>query len=318
MERTLTERNKERIRALAEQISLNHVIPYIGAGMSMPLFCGWGEYLKRINLPEAMGGMDFSKGDGEVDYEEQAQYLYDHYPIRFVEETRKTFATERIRMERLNDGVKLLPKLFRGPMITTNLDQVLETVYEEAGIRLKIALAGETGYFQENVAQHVSCLWKIHGDIEKDDEWILTKDQYDYQYQVFEGRNSHKKGVISFHQLLSRCLESNRLLFLGCSLQGDRITKVLGELFRRNTHIRHYAILPLPPSEKFARYSSCLENEGIQVIWYENQDNSHQEVAQILQEVLGLVQGRYTHDFGVPNYEDVVGIADVKKKHVAR
>lgn len=315
MEQILVESNQERIRSLAEQISLNHVIPYIGAGMSMPLFCGWSEYLKRICLPGALGGTNPIESGEILDYEEQAQWLYKHYPIRFVEETRKAFATDKIRMDRLNDSVKLLPKLFRGLMITTNLDQVLETVYEEeSGIKLKVALAGETGFVQRNMEQNTPSLWKIHGDIEKEDEWVLTKDQYDYQYQDAKEQNGCRKGVISFQQLLSMYIQSNRLLFLGCSLDSDRIVKVMGKLFQKNKHIRHYAILPLPSLEKYAEYASRLENQGIQVIWYENQDKSHREVTQILQEVLGLVESRYTNDFGVPVCQDMLKLADVKKK----
>ncbi len=319
MENILTESNQARIQSLAEQISLNHVIPYIGAGMSMPPFCGWGEYLKRIDLPAVLKGESEtgSRDQNGSDFEEWAQSLDNRYPIRFVEETQKAFATERIHFENLNDSVKLLPKLFRCPIFTTNLDQVLETVYEEAGIRLKTALAGETGYVQKNVERHAPFLWKIHGDIEKNDEWVLTKDQYNYQY-LDSDKKTHRKGVISFRELLSMYLQTNRLLFLGCSLKNDRIVDVMGELFQSNHSIRHYAILPLPPSENFAERDSMLENRGIQAIWYENRTNDHREVTQILQKVLVLVQNRYTDSFGMPARNEHSEAVSAKKKPAAR
>lgn len=261
------EDNEKYLAELLELIQKNAIIPFIGAGMSSPTFPTWKDYLKQIPDPGDIKAvrkiMDWLDED-ICDYEAVVQYLYERYGLTFLDRTREAFDSRKIVPERINPAAYAIPILFEGPIITTNLDQLLEWLYRDGKVPLPVGLAGETGFINERMIISKPCLWKIHGDVDKSDAWVLTKDQYE---------NLYEHGNVDFLEVFNTFLQYKVLLFLGASLVSDKIVSLLEDLFRRNNHIRHYAILPAP-EEDDAYYDelSRFRNLGINPIWYPKGD----------------------------------------------
>lgn len=306
------------MNAIAAQIQMNHVMTYSGAGLSMSLYPGWTSYIESLphqldkemsrKIKETLENSDVSAHQ-ENPCAGLAQEIYDRYPHFFEDQTKEIFHPDKIHSEKLGEAVKLLPQLFRCPMITTNLDRVLETVYEEQGIHLETAFAGSVRLMQESIQNHTPCLWKIHGDIKHPDTWVITQKQYEAQYQCNDEHDAQ-----SFTELFSVYLQASRLLFLGCSLKDDKIVELLSKEFHRNPSIRHFAILELPPEDSFVTRFSELDKMGIDVIWYENKDGTHHEVADILKELLILTGPLYTSNYFPPEKNRVSEIQGKKNE----
>ncbi len=272
---TIEENNEKNLNKLTERLAKsNSVIPFVGAGMSVPIYGTWREYLQAIILPT---DKSFEKALEEElnigNYEKAAQTIKDDYGIMFYDNTEEYFSKKKIKIENISNTVKQLPKLFQGPVLTTNLDRVIEYVYKDVGIDITTILANSPDLvqiIQTKIRNNESCLWKIHGDVENRQSWVLTEEEYNRQYGAETG------GSTLFKEYLSKILEDHVLLFLGCSLQSDKIVKVLKEICKENPYIEHYAILPISygkyvtqdDNEKFNQRMKELGKMGVKPIWY--------------------------------------------------
>lgn len=266
---------KENQEKLLEQLKRNTVIPFIGAGMSCPIYPSWHDYLNMVVNPGDRRASDTVKKmlkQKPCNYEDILQYLQDRGGLLFFERTREIFSKQKIREEQINQAAFAIPQLFCGPIITTNLDQSLEWLYEKRGIPLPVGLANDRQFICSRMAKSQPCLWKIHGDIDKTESWVLCTNDYKKLYESEE--NSR------FLDLFNLFLQSRTLLFLGASLQSDKIVQLLQDLFSVNHDICHFAILPLnkqlqkPNSLKYFDELNRLSNMGIRPIWYAEGDYS--------------------------------------------
>lgn len=265
-----TEANRQK---LLEQIERNTVIPFIGAGMSCPVYPTWKEYLKMVYNPEDLTASQTVArmlADEPCNFEDILQYLQKRCGLLFFDRTREIFSYDKILQEKINPVLFAIPQLFRGPIITTNLDQSLEWLYRKFEIPLPVGLANDQSFICAHMAQSQPCLWKIHGDIDKTESWVLCTDDYNRLYK--DRKNAR------FSDLFRQFLQSRTLLFLGSSLKSDKVVHLLRELFAVNPYIRHFAILPLekplqePRSAEYFDELSRLSNMGIQPLWYPERD----------------------------------------------
>ncbi len=127
----INKNNEKNLSELMGRLSLNDsVVPYIGAGMSSPVFGTWSIYLKSIVPKYDKEGHEVLSGKlDEGDYEGAAQWIRDTYGIEFYNQTAEYFCNAKIKYESVSQAVKLLPQLFRRAVLTTNLDRIIETVY---------------------------------------------------------------------------------------------------------------------------------------------------------------------------------------------
>ena len=169
-------------------------------------------------------------GKPVCNYEAVLQFLQEEYGRAFFDKTQTIFDSRKISPDKLNPAVFELPRLFHGPIITTNLDQVLEWLYRRSGTALTVGLSKEVGFIQDRMVQSAPCLWKIHGDIDKKDSWVLTQEQYDALYRDTDD---------SFMELFSVFLKYKMLLFIGASLRSDKVVGLLENLFKREPNICH-------------------------------------------------------------------------------
>lgn len=257
------EENKENIEELARQIDNHNIVPFIGAGMSAGIYPMWGEYLAELpdeGDEETKDELSRIMDEKKPDYEKAAQFLCGRLGIGFYEKTEKIFSNSKIRREKINEALFKIPQFFHGPVITTNLDQMIEYVYRYKGIHLPVGLAKDIGFINKCMVSGQPCLWKIHGDIDKRDTWVLTKEKYDEIY----GEDGEQ-----FQKLFQVFLQYKSLLFLGASLKGDKVVGFLEKLWKENCNIRHYAVMGAPQEKgEFYQEKNRLQKLGIIPIWY--------------------------------------------------
>ena len=259
--------------------------PFVGAGLSV--FCGyqlWGGVLEKLASyivdPDQRENAVKQIKNGE--YEAAAQTIQENYPFMLVQ------LPGLISPEKIDDCPQqefqasadfLLPRLFqKGLVITTNFDQVLETVYQKCnGTQLQRVLPKQTELLSQLRQKDALCLFKLHGDIGRDattiDDLVFTGEQYKEKYE--DGSPLVAE--------LTRHYENCRLLFLGCSLYSDRTMEVLKQVTQKQKGLLHYAILNCAKSEIPKRMKE-LSEFGILPIFYDGKD--HSAVRVILERLL--------------------------------
>lgn len=301
--------NEENLKELAEKIRKQQIIPFFGAGVSADIFPTWKKYLESLIEPgdtETKKYVENQLGKADSDYEGILQYIEEQYGRAFYDKTQKAFDSRKISPDKLRPAIFELPRLFRGPMITTNLDQILERIYRECGLPVTVGLAGETGFIHDRMLRAESCLWKVHGDIDKTDSWVLTEDQYDMLYE---------KGDTSFLKLFHVFLTYKILLFIGASLKSDKIVGLLKALYESDHHICHYAILEAPENEEqFIQEQKRIWRLGVKPIWFTAKDGDYSGFDQIIYDLTRLTGSRF-HQSYLPEKLSAHLESSVKRKH---
>ena len=279
--------NKDVFDELLSSIKKGSVIPFVGAGMSAPIYPLWGNVLNQLTEKlsseknrEAVNDIlnDFSVSDT---YTRAADKLVD-----LRSETNVFNDLLRIYNENnINDAdlkkmaVYLLPFLFYDkPAITTNYDRVLEHVFRLRGVEFDNGcIFTPDSYMAGTVNQQsLHCLFKIHGDIGKETldgrKLILSGKSYDRLYAPAS------ELVIT----LKTFYKGKMMLFLGSSLKYDRTLNILKQVTETG-NLGHYAILPcckdmLDSDNKF--FGDC----GIRAIFYD--PDHHEAVKIVLEELL--------------------------------
>jgi SIR2-like domain len=262
--------NEDTFGALAHQMTTGSgITPFVGAGMSVALnYPGWGHFLTEISRGfgiEATVTAQVKSGQ----FEEAAQTcLKASGPGAFQDAVLKTFGPSRIEDKPINSAVRLVPKFARGPVVTTNFDRVLETVFERArkpfeervwGVRAGIAVTGFYG--------NRRYLLKLHGDVIDTSDRILTQDEYEKSYGA-PGQRYHDAAP-PLHSLIRFIMANRPLLFLGCSLNADRITGFLEEAYQQYGQLLHYAIVEQPATkDDYERRRKNFWSLGIRPIWF--------------------------------------------------
>ena len=231
-------------------------------------------------------------------YEEAASHICDCISVeKFNDGIKRAFDPVRLDGLSLPDSVMLLPQLFHGPVITTNLDLVLEKAWKKFDIEFEnIITPVDHSQFARSINSRRPFLIKLHGSIEEESNYVITKEQYDRKY---DGANGHFDSSEGFLNNLRRVVLGSRLLFIGSSLESDRFLKVFEDLKKKDKEIYHYAILPKPSlNDKdntrdsddiwIDRVRNLAQSYGIRVIWYPN--GKHESVKLILEQLLAQRQ----------------------------
>lgn len=263
------------------------MVPFVGAGLSA--FCGypsWPRVLTKMcgNIRDQSKQEIVRKQIEEGHLIEAAQEILNGYPFflrRFPEEFSPKLLEECPDAAMRSSAAWMLPYLFpEAPAVTTNFDQVLETVYECSQQRFTDIL-GPQQLCQRTQArqQRHHSLLKLHGSIGKTidrNAIVFTEEQYNQAYQP-ESRLVAE---------LTELFQNDTLLFLGCSLQMDRTLEVLKNLQPDGSYLTHFAILGCAP-DKFDDRSEQLEKLGVIPIFYDDTDpRNHDSVRVILEHLL--------------------------------
>lgn len=284
--------NAERFSELAARATTGAVIPFVGAGLSMP--CGnpgWKQYLFQL-AEEGYASVDEIQAlVEEAKYEEAAELVLESMGENgFSAHVRGRFTTGVT----LRGAVQLLPGLAPDAVLTTNFDHVIELVFQEAE-RQKIETVIGTQHrgLMQDLAHRKRILVKLHGDAHDPHSRVLTLTEYQRAYGetafVFLRPLPDAIRLI----FLTRCL-----LFLGCSLDNDRtmqLFKYLADEQNGQDPPSHYAILEQPDDPAVLRARErFLSERHILPIWYPNPDDDHRAVEGLLTLLAEIRSGRET------------------------
>jgi hypothetical protein len=177
----------------------------------------------------------------------------------------RTFGAAKLQNKALPAAVSVLPALTRGPVITTNFDPVVETVFSNAGHGFERVVRGaEIDTFGRVLDQWLPFLLKLHGDADDRTHRILTAKEYRRHYGNAVGGDPATVAA-----QLERILIRGQLLFLGCSLNADRLLTLLAAVHQRYGNVVHYAIVERPErADVFQSREAFLAQRGIRPIWY--------------------------------------------------
>lgn len=279
--------NKKYIKNLIEDCKKENVTPFIGAGMSVPIYKLWRDFLIDMSnksfdsqFPEIITSR-LEKGE----YERAASDVLNELGEgEFYSEIADAFDKGKIKTVK-NMAVNLLPDIFHGFVITTNFDRILEKVYEDNNNFKEVSYhIDESNNINElwtrGIIEDRHYLFKIHGDIESERSLILTEEKYEEKY----GKET------IFKIALETAFRNKSFLFLGCSLKNDRTIQLYKEI-KRETKVHSYAFVPKPSDEKIAQKRAReLSNMLIHPIWYPETDKKHESVKVLLRYIRNQIK----------------------------
>ena len=163
--------------------------------------------------------------------------------------------------ENICGAVIFLPGLFDKLVLTTNLDDLVERMYERRGKQFSHILAGhKIGEYRKVKATSERVLLKFHGDCRARDGRVLGKTEYEEAYA----------NGSPVREELTTIYRTHSLLFLGCSLGPDRTIGLLAEVAKLDLGMpKHYAFLQQPNNDSvLQKRERFLTDRGIFPIWY--------------------------------------------------
>ena len=265
--------------------NLNNIVPFVGAGLSAFAYPLWKKALEDLtafinnkNTREEIKAL-IDKGL----LEDAAQEIEDKRgKHNLANDLLSVFSANKLE-EEINSlykqNVYLLPYIFKGAIITTNYDLIIENVYRQVlnNLNMPVLLPGKPELINQYLGQrNRPVIYKVHGEIQKEaidySSIIFTKKQYDEKYT----KDSQ------LVKELKKCFTNNIMLFLGCSLEKDRTLEVLKMITKAG--IDHYGIISCKEDEMDERIKQLAEDYHIRVICYP--DNKHEAVRIILEKLL--------------------------------
>lgn len=265
--------NRRYFDELINAANSNNLIPFIGAGITSNLsnggFPSWNKLILKLAHMEKTGENEIKKINSYIkknNYEQAAQILEDISGSNLLQrDLRELFSPQKLNNEKIVDSVLMtLPKMHPQIILTTNYDSAIERAYflnqnieddindDEIKIRERQAINVLTpctttrefvSLIKNRSTEDISrpSLYKFHGDVQDNGnthDLILSKKSYDTVYGEIKEIDDNKmsKDVVKNLYLF---LFAKTILFLGCSLEEDRIMK----LIRKNTEVEHFAFV---------------------------------------------------------------------------
>jgi len=256
------------------------ISPFIGAGMSSPIYPLWNQALTEMTTKQHLSLNDqkeIAKYLATYQYESAASILKNAISgIRYKDALNRVFGPNLIKAETLkNMPIMMLPQLFNGTIFTTNFERVLNVVYScKTQITMDSSERKKAEVLRNRGQLHIV---KLHGDIDEGNI-IFTNEEYNKYY----GKNLDTPYVDYLRALFA----SKTMLFLGCSLKEDRTFSLLKKIASCNEY-PHYALLELdddPDSDAFFEREKILSDTNIRCIWYPKKQ--HQLVKVFLQHLI--------------------------------
>ncbi|MDG6882004.1 Uncharacterised protein [Phocoenobacter uteri] len=271
--------NKNRFQILKGLIEKQVVIPFIGAGLSNPTGLPlWKDFLENAITDINVDIDIFNQYIANYEYENVAQCLEDSNRALLQDHLNSSFG-KTYRIDEICGVICRLPDFFpNSTIITTNYDNLIKTIYEENQMHFAEYLDGIYAVeFNQLLSQNQRVLLKLHGSHITSSKRILTKRDYDRHYND--------------NNTISNCIKSlfsRSILFIGCSLNVDRMVKEMSKFVEQegaDNLTKHYAFLScenMTDEERKQRMEE-LSKANIFPIWY---DGDHDECIEALLEKL--------------------------------
>lgn len=128
----LYKKNRENFEELIAQIKKGSVVPLLGAGFSATVYPSWSKLLIEMAQPFPNCTREVEESVGSGSFERAASLLCEEMgEFEFLRELHGTFGRHTLSqaMERISSERKTIPQIFTGPLMTTNVDQMIEEIY---------------------------------------------------------------------------------------------------------------------------------------------------------------------------------------------
>ncbi len=225
------------------------LVPFVGAGFSQFHYRGWGSLLRGMagRYPDCQEKLEKLLEKGE--YEDAASLLQEEMGARgrgrrdvFLRAIDGEFGKGTVEdaFAEMSAERRGIPRVFRGPILTTNYDLLIERAYREAGEDIEVAYPHVDYHhsFVERLLRSTKpSLFKLHGDVKDPDKIVITREDYDEAYGADDGGSELTRFMGSVFE------GHGAVLFLGCSLGSDRTMDVLDR--SADDHV-YYALVGLP------------------------------------------------------------------------
>ncbi len=265
--------NQQRFDQMKRCYQSGGLTPFVGAGLSISSgYPGWTAFLQSICLESHVDKQDLDVLLLSGRFEDAAQLLCDDLgEALFCEHIELVFAPAK----EIEGPILFLPELFPdSAIITTNFDNVIERIFSQRSQGFDAVKSGKSLIeVLRIVASGSRILLKIHGEFNQVAERVLTKEEYDAAYSDGE----------AVRDFFNRILFRGSLLFVGCSLIGDKTIKAMADVvnaYGSATLPRHYAILELKDGVDRIERKKELARANIFPIWYSQSE--HDEAIEAL------------------------------------
>jgi len=287
--------NKNIFNELAKLRTKQMIVPYIGAGMSAFEFPTWDKLIKEQYeiyfhkpKPKDLGNIDAAE-EIENELEKRGKdFSQDICNTMGGKYTKEKWAEVLKRAE--DESISFIPKLFFGPIVTTNFDQIIEKIHSNV---LHLAFPNHIEELKKNVEETIDkrkrILYKIHGCVSSPKDTVITKKKYN---EVYHPDTELVKSLKKFFQGFN-------FLFLGCSLTEEDYPIDLLLRLQEKSGMPHYAIIECE-EEKIKSRQEKLEAKNIFPIFYKK--GEHESVKIILSELFKETQTKELL-FKVPKYD---------------
>ncbi|MCX6581025.1 MAG: SIR2 family protein [Candidatus Aminicenantes bacterium] len=283
-------KNRKYLQELADNKKIP--VPFIGAGFSKPYCAGWEDFLKNYFaalkrdgalLQEEITEFERLKDDANMPnrLEQMANFLVKASPGPGFKEQMKLHMDVTAPPDKVKK-YHLLHAAFPFLKITTNFDRLIETTVPH-GVHVHVASGNEKDKLERLFTQRheLDSLLKIHGSVTDMTSIVLSADQYRELYG-HEHRYDSQAGLPSF---LRRVFTNATVLFIGCSLEQDRVTMIMEDLAGKDQMPNHFAIKKLPDNDKEKIHEQRrLAELGICTIWIKSYEQ--------IQEILAFLAGK--------------------------
>ncbi|RKR06541.1 SIR2-like protein [Kushneria sinocarnis] len=245
------------------------IIPFVGAGFSVSAGCpSWSDYIieqaKKARLSEAAIEQRIAAGEHEA---LMTEIIHKISLDRFKRDFEHRFHNQNIAPA-LSPCTEF-DGLFEQCIITTNFDRVLEEGITKPFSEKQVGTEN-SGRFIRAIFSGDHYLLKLHGNIDEENDRVLTAEEYDSAYG---------KGQIDWNlpipKKLKKIFGNYSTIFLGCSLVGDRYLDVLKEVRATQSDFMpdHFAIVTAPDDEEERiERDKFLAELGITPIWFPHGD----------------------------------------------
>lgn len=306
--------NEERKRELIELVASGEAVLMVGSGSSARVgYVTWDGLLEELeDLANRCGtGLDQTRKGDKLAYAEDIKSHIQNKTgdlRRYYALLRNLFSPKDPPFENFHRKLVLLP--FRG-ILTTNYDTVLEAALGDIEPRFAYDnwlvidenSAGQVNEFlmaMNNDKRMTRRIAHLHGRFNLPSSIILSIEDYRRTYGSRISTNHVQKDSewTLYKKLLWAVLATRRVVFIGFSMTDPYFNKMLetvsADLWRWDKSI-HFAIMSISSknaensnknAENLKTRADGLRREyGVDTIFYEDSDNSHQELDRILDEI---------------------------------
>ena len=264
--------NANAIDALQRRLTQNpNIIPFIGAGLSKPF--GYPDWLEFLQEGGDLAGKRAEVDDlvSQGDYESAMSVIHEELEgIAYFDFLRRTFDPREASGETWNAAVRFLPAMPKTPIVTTNIDGVLEQVFGEHGSPLEVIVGARRDRIRIAIEEKQRCLIKLHGDYRDRLDQILTSKDYEEHY----GRDTRARKQLPFAGIVQNLLAGNSFLFLGFRME-ERTSKLLKSIAEQGGLHSHWILLPRSSKPAYRERAKELGRSNVRTLWYDEPHYEH-------------------------------------------